>query len=499
MTVPAYTGPNTSVANGVTTTFPYGFKVLAETDLLVTVNGLPRTLGTHYTVTGVGNDSGGNVVFGTPPAVNTVVARLRNMPYSRDTNYQNLGDLLADTLNADQDAPIMMIQQLAAGSLQLEPDPESGGFAWNARGSRIIRVGDPIGGADAANLQSVLRLLEQAQEGGGQGVVVAPRIWQFDGDGSAREFGIPGADVDDPLFYDVFLQRAGQEPYDDFSIVMGLDTSDTLLRFAVAPANGTTGWVVLRGYARPYQGEAPVTTLDIPIIDVPGPAAVVDSTSRWSLLDCHSDLDTLLTIRQNTGSAVDWRRGRWFSARQVGAGQVSIAGANIQPLPGFLAKTRGAGSIITCTCVDASSDTWAVSGDLVREAANPELQALSIEDRSVLIGTNIAAGTGKASFVMPFGLLLSPVAQRGIYASLAVAQTAGTVLTVDVNRNGVSILNLKLTFDNNEKTTLTAALPPTFVAGGDVLFAGDEITIDVDQIGTAGAKGLTVYLVGQRA
>lgn len=499
MTVPAYTGPNTSIANGVTTTFPYGFKILAATDLQVTVNGLLRVLGTHYTVTGVGAEGGGNVEMLAPPVANSTVVRKRAMPYTRATQYQNLGDLHASTLNDDQDAPVMMIQQLAAGSMQEVPDPETGLFVWDARNNRIIRVGDAIGATDATNLQTVLRLLEQAQEGGGQGVVVAPKIWQFDGDGSTRDFGIPGADVDDPLFYDVFLQRAGQEPYDDFSIVMGLDSSDTLLRFAAAPPNATTGWIVLRGYARPYQGDAPVTTLDIPIIDVPGPAALVDSTSRWSLLDCRSDLDTLLTIRQNTGSSVDWRRGRWFSARQVGAGQVSIAGGNIQPLPGFLAKTRGAGSIITCTCVDASSDTWAVSGDLVREAANPELQALSIEDRSVLIGTNIAAGTGKASFVMPFGLLLSPVAQRGIYASLAVAQTAGTVLTVDVNRNGVSILNLKLTFDNNEKTTLTAALPPTFVAGGDVLFAGDEITIDVDQIGTAGAKGLTVYLVGQRA
>jgi hypothetical protein len=38
-----------------------------------------------------------------------------------------------------------------------------------------------------------------------------------------------------------------------------------------------------------------------------------------------------------------------------------------------------------------------------------------------------------------------------------------------------------------------------YASGGDVLYAGDEITIDVDQIGTALAKGLTVYLVGQRA
>ncbi|KAK6697230.1 hypothetical protein SNK04_014318 [Fusarium graminearum] len=84
MSVPAYTGPDSSVANGVTTTFPYSFKILSEDDLLVTVNGLVRQLGVHYTVTGVGNESGGNAVFVSPPVANAVVERSRNMPYARN-------------------------------------------------------------------------------------------------------------------------------------------------------------------------------------------------------------------------------------------------------------------------------------------------------------------------------------------------------------------------------------------------------------------------------
>ncbi|KAK6697391.1 hypothetical protein SNK04_014143 [Fusarium graminearum] len=71
--------------------------------------------------------------------------------------------------------------------------------------------------------------------------------------------------------------------------------------------------------------------------------------------------------------------------------------------------------------------------------------------------------------VLPYGIVLSPVAQRGIYASLSEAQPSGTPLTVDVKRNGTSILNVKLTFDNGERSTLTAALPPTLVPGGDIL------------------------------
>lgn len=87
----------------------------------------------------------------------------------------------------------------------------------------------------------------------------------------------------------------------------------------------------------------------------------------------------------------------------------------------------------------------------------------------------------------------------GIYASLSVAQATGVALTVDVKRNGTSILSTKLTFDNNERGTTTAAIPAVYEVGGNILAKGDEITIDVVQVGTALAKGLRVYLVGQRA
>ncbi len=111
MTVPAYTGPNISVANGVTDTFPFSFRILEASHLQVQLNGVDQILGQDYTVTGVGNETG-NVVFVVPPANGTRVVRNRNMPAIRETDYANLGDLLSVTLNEDQDSPVMMIQQL---------------------------------------------------------------------------------------------------------------------------------------------------------------------------------------------------------------------------------------------------------------------------------------------------------------------------------------------------------------------------------------------------
>ena len=103
--------------------------------------------------------------------------------------------------------------------------------------------------------------------------------------------------------------------------------------------------------------------------------------------------------------------------------------------------------------------------------------------------TAITAGIAKVTFRMPYTMTLSEVR-----ASLTTAQVGGTVVTVDINEAGVSILSTKLTIDNAEKTSTTAAVP---VVMSDVNLADDaEITIDIDLVGDGTAKGLKVYLIG---
>lgn len=103
--------------------------------------------------------------------------------------------------------------------------------------------------------------------------------------------------------------------------------------------------------------------------------------------------------------------------------------------------------------------------------------------------TALTAGSGKVTFRMPFAM--TGVTVR---ASLTIAQASGSLLTVDLNEGGTSILSTKLTIDNTEKTSTTAATPPVV---SDASLADDaEITIDIDQIGDGSAKGLKVYLIG---
>lgn len=112
MTVSAQTPINRSTGNGVTTVFPYTFKILAESDIEVTVDGVAKTLNVDYTVSGVGSEGGGNVTMTVAPANLSSVVRRRNMALVRTTDYQDQGELPAATLDADIDATVLMVQQV---------------------------------------------------------------------------------------------------------------------------------------------------------------------------------------------------------------------------------------------------------------------------------------------------------------------------------------------------------------------------------------------------
>lgn len=104
----------------------------------------------------------------------------------------------------------------------------------------------------------------------------------------------------------------------------------------------------------------------------------------------------------------------------------------------------------------------------------------------------LAAGAAQVTFRMPY-----PFTLLAVRASLTTAQVGGSILTVDINESGASVLSTKLTIDNAEKTSTTAAAPAVI---SDAALGDDaEITIDIDQIGDGTAKGLKIYLIGKKA
>lgn len=175
----------------------------------------------------------------------------------------------------------------------------------------------------------------------------------------------------------------------------------------------------------------------------------------------------------------------------------------------FAQLTSGGGTTI------ANDTIWNAAGDLVYATANDTGARLAIGTARQKLRVNSGAtapewasdvtcipiacsdettalttGTAKVTFRMPFAMTLTDVR-----ASVTTAPTGGTLLTVDVNESGSTILSTKLTFDASEKTTTTAATPRVI---SDSSLADDaEITIDIDAVGsTVAGAGLKVYLIG---
>lgn len=119
------------------------------------------------------------------------------------------------------------------------------------------------------------------------------------------------------------------------------------------------------------------------------------------------------------------------------------------------------------------------------DTKSPKVVQLAVSDEI----TALTTGTAKVTFRMPFAMTLTAVR-----ASLTTAQSSGSIFTVDINESGSTILSTKITIDNAEKTSTTAATPPVI---SDSALADDaEITVDIDQIGDGTAKGLKISLIG---
>ncbi|HCW2960546.1 hypothetical protein HUC53_06555 [Escherichia coli] len=147
MSVPNQTPYIIYNANGLTTVFPFEFYIINSGDIQVSINGTTVTSG--YSVSGTGNVGGGDVTFITPPASGSVVMLERVVPTYRLTDYQDNGDLLADTVNKDFDRLWMAIQRSFIYLGLALRRPLLGG-PYNAEGYRIANGGDPVDKQDFA-------------------------------------------------------------------------------------------------------------------------------------------------------------------------------------------------------------------------------------------------------------------------------------------------------------------------------------------------------------
>lgn len=120
------------------------------------------------------------------------------------------------------------------------------------------------------------------------------------------------------------------------------------------------------------------------------------------------------------------------------------------------------------------------------------LPYLGLEVIMIALGDEITAvttGTAKVTFRMPYPFLLTAVR-----SSVTSASSSG-LYTIDLNEAGSSVLSTKLSIDQGEFTSVTAATPAVI---SDSSLADDaQMTVDFDAAGV-GVKGPKLHMYGYR-
>ena len=113
-----------------------------------------------------------------------------------------------------------------------------------------------------------------------------------------------------------------------------------------------------------------------------------------------------------------------------------------------------------------------------------------IEYRALAPTTAVTVATVGGDFVIPFGGYVT-----GCGATVDTAGTTGT-MTVNIKKNGTSILLTDITIASGSKTsrTYTASLAPVLSAAQLTFNTGDIFTFVIDTIQTTPAQGLTVFM-----
>jgi hypothetical protein len=238
------------VGNGAQTIFPYPFRIFLTADLRVLVSNVVQTLTTHYTVSGAGEEGGGNVTFVTAPANGAAVSIRRVLGLTQTVDYQELTAFPAEVNEQALDRGVMISQQLAEVDQRTlkfrEGSAQADKILEDLVAGKVLRVKSDASGVEGVDLTALgtITLPVPVTQGGGGGTTPLTNRQGWNLDGQVRK---------------VFTNRTGValvagdvvtwDPSNDDSVILG-DTVASKATFIIAAesiANLATGEFITEG------------------------------------------------------------------------------------------------------------------------------------------------------------------------------------------------------------------------------------------------------------
>jgi len=145
---------DTYTGNGSTTSYSVTFPYITTADVIVTIDGVTKTLTTDYTFS---NSS--TIAFGSAPANSSIIKITRSSNRNaRLVDYQDGSTLTEASLDQDGNQAFFMAQEaidITEGTINISTATDQ----WDATNKRITNVADPVNNNDAVNKQFISKNL----------------------------------------------------------------------------------------------------------------------------------------------------------------------------------------------------------------------------------------------------------------------------------------------------------------------------------------------------
>lgn len=253
MTVSTQISKKVLNGNGVTTSFPFSFKFLKNSDIEVYItnsNGEKTDLvegagNDQYSLTGAGTESG-NVIYpagggGVKLPAGWTITIQRNMPYLQSFDLTNESGLFLQAIEDAFDYVTMLVQQVYSRETFSALLKNSLNTFFDALGTKISNLGAPEVANDAVRLVDLTNLEQRFLSDS----EVSFKIWNITGN-DGTDYDIEGATTSEAAAFDVLLDKVRQRPELDYTIDIG--STPPQINFSSAVAADVNIYIVARGY-----------------------------------------------------------------------------------------------------------------------------------------------------------------------------------------------------------------------------------------------------------